>query len=146
MNCGTHVITGGTGKYKGITGSEPYLHAMRCLHWQVLAVTQRWNIPHDTTCKNGQAFRSSSGSSAMLAAMRPASSRVSSLAAARRPGFFLVVAASQREAVLVLKIKQTLLGTWGTCSRLDLRRVWSLGDTCQITLQQQADCRRITAL
>jgi hypothetical protein len=24
MNCGTHVITGGTGKYKGITGSEPF--------------------------------------------------------------------------------------------------------------------------
>ena len=23
MNCGTHIITGGTGKYKGITGSEP---------------------------------------------------------------------------------------------------------------------------
>src|SRR5262249_39791408 len=24
MNCGTHLITGGTGKYKGITGSEPF--------------------------------------------------------------------------------------------------------------------------
>ena len=24
MNCGTHIITGGTGKYKGITGSEPF--------------------------------------------------------------------------------------------------------------------------
>ena len=24
MNCGTHVITGGTGKYKGITGREPF--------------------------------------------------------------------------------------------------------------------------
>jgi hypothetical protein len=24
MGCGTHVITGGTGKYKGITGSEPF--------------------------------------------------------------------------------------------------------------------------
>ena len=24
MSCGTHVITGGTGKYKGITGSEPF--------------------------------------------------------------------------------------------------------------------------
>src|SRR5262249_52041996 len=23
MNCGTHIIAGGTGKYKGITGSEP---------------------------------------------------------------------------------------------------------------------------
>jgi hypothetical protein len=24
MNCGTHIITGGTGKYTGITGSEPF--------------------------------------------------------------------------------------------------------------------------
>jgi hypothetical protein len=24
MDCGTHVITGGTGKYKGITGTEPF--------------------------------------------------------------------------------------------------------------------------
>src|SRR2546429_887278 len=24
MGCGTHIITGGTGKYKGITGSEPF--------------------------------------------------------------------------------------------------------------------------
>ena len=24
MNCGTHIITGGTGKYAGITGSEPF--------------------------------------------------------------------------------------------------------------------------
>ena len=24
MSCGTHIITGGTGKYKGITGSEPF--------------------------------------------------------------------------------------------------------------------------
>ena len=24
MNCGTHIITGGTGKYKGITGREPF--------------------------------------------------------------------------------------------------------------------------
>ena len=24
MDCGTHIITGGTGKYKGITGSEPF--------------------------------------------------------------------------------------------------------------------------
>ena len=24
LNCGTHIITGGTGKYKGITGSEPF--------------------------------------------------------------------------------------------------------------------------
>jgi hypothetical protein len=24
MDCGTHIITGGTGKYKGITGNEPF--------------------------------------------------------------------------------------------------------------------------
>jgi len=24
MDCGTHIITGGTGKYKGITGTEPF--------------------------------------------------------------------------------------------------------------------------
>jgi hypothetical protein len=24
MNCGTHIITGGTGKYKGISGREPF--------------------------------------------------------------------------------------------------------------------------
>ena len=24
MSCGTQIITGGTGKYKGITGSEPF--------------------------------------------------------------------------------------------------------------------------
>jgi hypothetical protein len=24
MSCGTHIITGGTGKYKGITGREPF--------------------------------------------------------------------------------------------------------------------------
>jgi hypothetical protein len=28
MGCGTHIITGGTGKYAGITGSEPF--ACRC--------------------------------------------------------------------------------------------------------------------
>ena len=28
MGCGTHVITGGTGKYAGITGSEPF--CMQC--------------------------------------------------------------------------------------------------------------------
>ena len=26
MNCGTHIITGGTGKYKGITGSPRRLY------------------------------------------------------------------------------------------------------------------------
>ena len=41
MNCGTHIITGGTGKYKGITGSEPF--ACNALpHWPVAAATRRW--------------------------------------------------------------------------------------------------------
>ena len=32
MNCGTHIIVGGTGKYKGITGREPFAcHAMPTL-------------------------------------------------------------------------------------------------------------------
>src|ERR1700720_4132329 len=41
MNCGTHIITGGTGKYAGITGSEP-LHAMQCLPSLERAVIPRW--------------------------------------------------------------------------------------------------------
>ena len=41
MDCGTHIITGGTGKYKGITGSEPFA-CIACLHWLVPAATSRW--------------------------------------------------------------------------------------------------------
>jgi hypothetical protein len=33
MNCGTHIITGGTGKYQGITGSEPFA----CINMPALA-------------------------------------------------------------------------------------------------------------
>ncbi len=33
MDCGTHVITGGTGKYQGISGSEPFA----CLNMPALA-------------------------------------------------------------------------------------------------------------
>ena len=35
MNCGTHIITGGTGKYKGITGSEPFacIETYACSGW-----------------------------------------------------------------------------------------------------------------
>jgi hypothetical protein len=48
MNCGTHIITGGTGKYKGITGSEPFA----CISMPALAGTGDYfamDIPHNTT-------------------------------------------------------------------------------------------------
>ena len=48
MNCGTHIITGGTGKYKGITGSEPF----SCMPMPALAGPGGYtamDIPHNTT-------------------------------------------------------------------------------------------------
>ena len=48
MNCGTHIITGGTGKYKGITGSEPFA----CNGMPALAGAGGYtamDIPHNTT-------------------------------------------------------------------------------------------------
>ena len=48
MNCGTHIITGGTGKYKGITGSEPFA----CNPLPALAGTGGYTamtIPHNTS-------------------------------------------------------------------------------------------------
>ena len=48
MDCGTHVITGGTGKYKGITGSEPFA----CITMPALAGSGEYfamDIPHNTT-------------------------------------------------------------------------------------------------
>jgi hypothetical protein len=48
MNCGTHIITGGTGKYKGITGSEPFA----CNALPALAGAGGYtamDIPHNTT-------------------------------------------------------------------------------------------------
>jgi hypothetical protein len=48
MGCGTHVITGGTGKYKGITGKEPFA----CLAMPALAGPGGYfamDIPHNTT-------------------------------------------------------------------------------------------------
>ena len=39
--CGTHIITGGTGKYAGITGSGHSL-ATRCLHWLALVGIPPW--------------------------------------------------------------------------------------------------------
>jgi hypothetical protein len=48
MGCGTHVITGGTGKYKGITGSEPFA----CNALPALAGAGGYtamDIPHNTS-------------------------------------------------------------------------------------------------
>jgi hypothetical protein len=48
MSCGTHVITGGTGKYAGITGSEPFA----CNSMPALAGSGGYtamDIPHNTT-------------------------------------------------------------------------------------------------
>ena len=47
MDCGTHIITGGTGKYKGITGSEPFA----CISMPALACPGglfAMDIPHNT--------------------------------------------------------------------------------------------------
>jgi hypothetical protein len=47
MDCGTHIITGGTGKYKGITGSEPFA----CNAMPALAGAGDYfamDIPHNT--------------------------------------------------------------------------------------------------
>src|SRR6476660_460173 len=48
MNCGTHIITGGTGKYAGITGSEPFA----CNAMPALAGDGGYtamDIPHNTS-------------------------------------------------------------------------------------------------
>jgi hypothetical protein len=48
MSCGTHVITGGTGKYAGITGSEPFA----CNSLPALAGVGGYtamDIPHNTS-------------------------------------------------------------------------------------------------
>ena len=48
MSCGTHIITGGTGKYAGITGSEPFA----CNAMPALAGAGGYtamDIPHNTT-------------------------------------------------------------------------------------------------
>ena len=48
MDCGTHIITGGTGKYKGITGSEPF----SCIAMPALAGSGDYfamDIPHNTS-------------------------------------------------------------------------------------------------
>jgi hypothetical protein len=48
LDCGTHIITGGTGKYTGITGSEPFA----CIAMPPLAGDGSYtamDIPHNTT-------------------------------------------------------------------------------------------------
>ena len=48
LNCGTHIITGGTGKYAGITGTEPFA----CNAMPALAGAGGYtamDIPHNTT-------------------------------------------------------------------------------------------------
>lgn len=48
LDCGTHVITGGTGKYKGITGREPFA----CIAMPPLAGPGGYtamDIPHNTS-------------------------------------------------------------------------------------------------
>lgn len=48
LACGTHIITGGTGKYAGISGSEPFA----CNSMPALAGTGGYtamDIPHNTT-------------------------------------------------------------------------------------------------
>jgi hypothetical protein len=48
MNCGTHVITGGSGKYRGITGREPFA----CDNMPKLAGAGGYfamDIPHNTS-------------------------------------------------------------------------------------------------
>ena len=48
MDCVTHTITGGTGKYKGITGSEPFA----CISMPAIAGPGGYfamDIPHNTT-------------------------------------------------------------------------------------------------
>jgi hypothetical protein len=48
MDCGTHIITGGTGKYKGISGKEPFA----CITMPALAGAGDYfamDIPHNTS-------------------------------------------------------------------------------------------------
>jgi len=41
MDCGTHIITGGSGKYKGITGAN-HSPVSQCRHWLVPAAISQW--------------------------------------------------------------------------------------------------------
>jgi hypothetical protein len=57
--CGTHIITGGSGKYAGITGSEPFA----CINMPALAGAGGYtamDIPHNTTWEIGAKTASAS--------------------------------------------------------------------------------------
>jgi hypothetical protein len=49
MDCGTHIITGGTGKYKGITGSEPFACISKPTPAGEPEGSFAIDIPHNTT-------------------------------------------------------------------------------------------------
>lgn len=49
MDCGTHVITGGTGKYKGITGREPFSCVSLPAPKGEPSGAFAMDIPHNTT-------------------------------------------------------------------------------------------------
>ena len=55
MDCGTHIITGGTGSTKGSPGANR-LHAYRCPHWLAPAAIPRWisrTTPHGRSSDRG---------------------------------------------------------------------------------------------
>jgi hypothetical protein len=49
MNCGTHIITGGSGKYKGITGREPFACISKPTPAGQPAGSFAMDIPHNTS-------------------------------------------------------------------------------------------------
>ena len=49
MDCGTHIITGGTGKYKGITGKEPFACISKPTPSGEPEGSFAIDIPHNTT-------------------------------------------------------------------------------------------------
>jgi len=49
MDCGTHIITGGTGKYKGITGREPFACITKPTPAGEPSGSFAIDIPHNTT-------------------------------------------------------------------------------------------------
>ena len=49
MDCGTHIITGGTGKYKGITGREPFKCITKETPAGEPAGSFAMDIPHNTS-------------------------------------------------------------------------------------------------
>ena len=48
MDCGTHIITGGTGKYAGITGREPFKCITKGTPAGEPAGSFAIDIPHNT--------------------------------------------------------------------------------------------------